>query len=135
MNEAEIITRVEKSFGPPSLQSVLELRARHAAKSAAIAANVPLSSVYSKRRHYAPVLARHTAWWLLYNDGDLYSKSEIARLFKGHHSAVIHGLRRIETELELDSRDRRVIDRAKALYDAGDGRHDDATPVNTFDEE
>lgn len=46
------------------------------------------------------VRAREVCWLVMNREG--FNKSEIARFFDKHHTTVMHGLRQIEGECEVD---------------------------------
>jgi len=73
-----------------------------AVQSAARAFGVDSEDVMGRRRHWPLAFARLTAYWLL-SIGKGYSYSKTGRMFGLDHGTIMNGVKRVETELELDT--------------------------------
>ena len=78
-----------------------------AIQAAARAFGVDSEDILGKRRTHPLVFARQTAYWLL-SCGSGYSYSKTGRMFGLDHGTIMNGVKRVETELELDTASKNI---------------------------
>lgn len=86
-----------------------------AARAAGAVFHIPLHHLRSKRRAYA--IARQVAYWCAYERTPA-SLPCIARYFnKSDHTAVLHGVRRVEARRKTDPEFSAISDMVIEIYD------------------
>ena len=78
-----------------------------AIQAAARAFGVDSEDIQGKRRTHPLVFARQTAYWLL-SRGRGYSFSKPGRMFGLAPGTIMNGVKRVETELELDTASKNI---------------------------
>ena len=84
--------------------------------------NISRKLIMSRDRHEEIVNARHVIWYALYLRG--YSLTSLGRMFKRHHGAILHAVKRVRFLMETnDNTFRKVVDKVASVLDVETFKH------------